>query len=258
MRGTGSARVEHGLQAPGVPEPAALHPGAAASADPRVAPTLIRPISEDDLPAVAATLTPAPNRTHRDDLNWHRSGIVTHLIAWQASMPVGAGFMHWTSPRHAAIAALLPGCPEIFRLEALAPYRSRGIGTALLEALESLARERADARALVWASAPPTTATRHRVAINTTLNLLSDTAVEMVSSILFDRTPEQIQRVHAVKRDVMERLGRHDVPLMRLDIDAQNDGGLFADESYRDLLVRLKRLFDPNGVIAPGRYIPQR
>jgi len=98
--------------------------------------------------------------------------------------------------------------------------------------------------------------TRHQVAINTTINLLSDTAVEMVSSILFERSPGSIDRAHAVRGDALEELSRHGVLLMRLDVDAQKSLDVFTDKSYREVLVSLKRLFDPNGIIAPGRYIP--
>src|SRR5262249_5014216 len=99
-----------------------------------------------DVAAVAAALPPAPYRTHADDLDWQRTGAVTELVAWQGSTPVGCGFIHWGGPRDAAIAALLPDCPEIFRLHVLEAHRSKGIGAALIWKLEALARASGRAR----------------------------------------------------------------------------------------------------------------
>ena len=98
---------------------------------------------------------------------------------------------------------------------------------------------------------------RYAVPINTTINILSANAVEMVSSFMFARTPADIEHAHALKRDLIQSLRRHDLPLMRLDIDSQADPDTFTEGRYRDLLVRLKGLFDPNNIIAPGRYIPR-
>lgn len=102
----------------------------------------IRPISREDLPAVRAGLPAAPYRTHLDDLDWQHTGAVTELVAWQASTPVGSGFIHWPGPRDASIARRMPTCPEIFRLEVVETHRSKGVGTALIRALEALARAR--------------------------------------------------------------------------------------------------------------------
>jgi len=98
---------------------------------------------------------------------------------------------------------------------------------------------------------------RYQVPINTTINILSDSAVEMVSSILFNRTPESICHAHLLKRSIVEELQNHGIPLMRLDIDSQNDMHVFPQTNYKEVLVKLQNLFDPNNIIAPGRYIPQ-
>jgi GNAT superfamily N-acetyltransferase len=94
------------------------------------------------LPAVAAQLPAAPYRTHLDDLDWQQTGAVTQLVAWQDCTPVGSGFIHWPGPRDASIATRLPACPEIFRLEVVEKHRSKGVGTALIRALEALALAR--------------------------------------------------------------------------------------------------------------------
>ena len=107
---------------------------------------VITPIHRWDLPAVAAVLPAAPYRTHADDLDWQATGEVTELIAWRGVIPVGAGFIHWRGPRDASVKAVVPACPEIFRLEVLPEHRSLGVGAALIAALEGLALARAEAR----------------------------------------------------------------------------------------------------------------
>jgi hypothetical protein len=37
---------------------------------------------------------------------------------------------------------------------------------------------------------------------------------------------------------------------------APRDAGAFGEPTYRDALLRLKRVFDTSNVIAPGRYLP--
>jgi GNAT superfamily N-acetyltransferase len=106
-------------------------------------PTIVfRPLCSEDLTAIETVLRPAPFRTHADDLAWQRSGAITQIVAWRGSRPVGSGFIHWSGPRDAAIAERLPGCPEIFRLEVLQEYRSRGVGAGIVSTLEELARAR--------------------------------------------------------------------------------------------------------------------
>lgn len=102
----------------------------------------IRSIRREDLRAIAAALPAAPYRTHADDFDWQRTGAVTELIAWDASTPVGSGFIHWSGPRDASIAEAVSDCPEIFRLEVLDEHRSKGFGAALVRELEALARAR--------------------------------------------------------------------------------------------------------------------
>ena len=106
---------------------------------PRLPTIVFRPMCSEDLAAVERALRPAPLRTHADDLTWQRSGAITQIVAWQDSTPVGSGFIHWNGPRDAGIAQRLPKCPEIFRLEVVNAYRSRGVGTGIVRTLEDLA-----------------------------------------------------------------------------------------------------------------------
>jgi 4-cresol dehydrogenase (hydroxylating) len=98
---------------------------------------------------------------------------------------------------------------------------------------------------------------RFAIPINATINILSEHCVEMVCSVRFARVPDEIRHAHRLKRSLLAELAARDVPLMRLDIDAQDAAAAAFEPAYRDLLVRLKRLFDPSGIIAPGRYLPE-
>ena len=126
--------------------PSALLPFFAFPSAARVARHEIRPIRRADVPAIAKALPAAPYRTHENDLDWQRTGAITELVAWDEAFAVGAGFIHWLGPRDPQIAELLPDCPEIFRLEVVQAYRSKGIGAALVRRLEALARARGLAR----------------------------------------------------------------------------------------------------------------
>lgn len=101
------------------------------------------------------------------------------------------------------------------------------------------------------------TVAQYQLSINTTLNILSDTAVEMVSSIVFERDSESVRRAHDCKQHLIVALQQQSIPLMRLDIDAQNNPRLFLPTPYQEVLIQLKDLFDPHAIIAPGRYLPQ-
>ena len=98
---------------------------------------------------------------------------------------------------------------------------------------------------------------RFATPINATINILSEHCVELVCSVRFARTPNEIRHAHLLKRSLVEELLAREVPLMRLDIDAQDTAASSLQPTYRNLLVRLKALFDPNGIIAPGRYLPE-
>lgn len=90
-----------------------------------------------------------------------------------------------------------------------------------------------------------------------TLTLINERCLDNVISICYDRdVPGEDQRALAcyaeVTRALIEagyypyRLGTHAMQLM------QEFGG----SEYMGLLKQLKRLFDPNQIISPGRYIP--
>ncbi|TXS45990.1 GNAT family N-acetyltransferase [Streptomyces sp. uw30] len=70
-------------------------------------------------------------------------GESTYLVAWLEGRPVGHVEMRWIGCDAPAVRTARPGCPEINGLGVWPEeLRSRGIGTALVQAAETLARER--------------------------------------------------------------------------------------------------------------------
>lgn len=99
-----------------------------------------------NLAALEGTFPSEFNRTHADDLADQTLGAKSFLIAWVDDEPVGHVLVNWQGARQPEPAAAFPGCPEIFRLAVLEPYRRRGIATALVRACESEAGQRGHAR----------------------------------------------------------------------------------------------------------------
>ena len=102
----------------------------------------LKPLRETDV-AVLDRLGPAsPEGSYAKDWARQRSGEITVLVAWYGRRPMGVGLVHWAGPRQAAVQAIYPGCPEIFRLHVRPHYRSMGLGTLLIDEFERMARAR--------------------------------------------------------------------------------------------------------------------
>ncbi len=87
-----------------------------------------------------------------------------------------------------------------------------------------------------------------------TLNLVDERVMEAVINLAFDaRSPEHTRRAHAASRALHEafmaegwmpyRVGVQDMPLVVRE-----------DDLFWQLAGEIKSVFDPNGIIAPGRY----
>ncbi|MGI9591125.1 MAG: GNAT family N-acetyltransferase [Myxococcota bacterium] len=84
---------------------------------------------------------------HREWLSQQDDGAVAYVVAWLGERPVGQGLIHWPGPRNRDLAAALGECPEIYSLGVLEGFRSRGIGSRIVRALEELASTRGCSRA---------------------------------------------------------------------------------------------------------------
>lgn len=81
-------------------------------------------------------------RTLQDELDDQLFGLQTLAIAWDGKQPKGYGFIYWPGPRELAVADLIPGCPEIFRMTVMPQYQSAGIGTDIIDFFEDQAKSK--------------------------------------------------------------------------------------------------------------------
>lgn len=121
----------------------------------------IRKVTQADLAALDRAFDSEHDRTHADDLADQDRGDKSFLAAWMDNEPVGHVLVNWRGARQAEPAAAFPGCPEIFRLTVLEPYRHCGIATALVRACESLARQRG--HAIIGLGTNPAVPTEHNL-----------------------------------------------------------------------------------------------
>jgi len=105
-------------------------------------PIVIRPISTDVLDALSHVFAPAPYRKSPHQftqyLDEHLASERVTLVAWLGRTPVGYVSLLWSSDYPPFAAFLIP---EVNDLNVLAEWRGRGIGTALVNAAEDIARE---------------------------------------------------------------------------------------------------------------------
>lgn len=84
----------------------------------------------------------AYGRTFHDEFNDQLKGIHSIFIAYKGRKVIGSGFVRWAGPRDEGIRARYPEAPEIYRLLVADDYRSMGIGSAMIEAMEEEAIRR--------------------------------------------------------------------------------------------------------------------
>jgi GNAT superfamily N-acetyltransferase len=109
----------------------------------------VRPIEADDLAHLQQALPPEHPEAHVRRLGDQRSGRTTYLIAWHDDRAVGHALVRWTGTTNPDLRLLLDVRVADPYLEALyvhPSYRSRGVGSQILAAAESLARARGNRR----------------------------------------------------------------------------------------------------------------
>jgi 4-cresol dehydrogenase (hydroxylating) len=92
---------------------------------------------------------------------------------------------------------------------------------------------------------------------NATLNLLDASCVDMVMTLRFPRTADGIRRAHTAFDRLHRTFATEGFFLYRADIEHQDAEVLYGVGPYHDTLRKLKTPLDPQGIIAPGRYLPQ-
>ena len=96
-------------------------------------------------------------------------------------------------------------------------------------------------------------AERHGHKLYITLNIETSTSMVAVINLLFDRSsPEEVARAHRCAGDMLAAIRRRGLEAYRARADMMRD--IVEDNAYWRTIRRLKEIFDPDDIIAPGRY----
>jgi ribosomal protein S18 acetylase RimI-like enzyme len=102
----------------------------------------IRRLSGEEIALLERQMPRLPG-VHRQRFEGQGRGEGEYLIAWEGDRPVGHLFVEWDGTRREAVRSAMPDCPPNLSDIAVHPARqSRGIGSRLMEAAESLAARR--------------------------------------------------------------------------------------------------------------------
>jgi GNAT superfamily N-acetyltransferase len=99
----------------------------------------IRPASDAELATLVAVLGERHWFTDRLARQQRGGGVV--LVAWVEGRPVGEVFLECEAAKEPEVRRHLPGVPRLDHLEVPGPFQGRGIGTALIGAVEGTARQ---------------------------------------------------------------------------------------------------------------------
>ena len=104
----------------------------------------IRPLAAEELGLLEQYIAFdwANSKKHRERLDRQREGRAVYLVAWHDNLPVGHALIRWDGPTDHPIASKVGRCPDIEDLFISPDFRSRGIGSQLLDAAERLARQK--------------------------------------------------------------------------------------------------------------------
>jgi 4-cresol dehydrogenase (hydroxylating) len=95
---------------------------------------------------------------------------------------------------------------------------------------------------------------RHGFEPAISLTMITDRTLACIISIAYDReVPGEDAKVLACYHELLQMLAQEGYPSYRLSIGAMN--AVPDQPSYNGILQTLKSALDPNGILAPGRYI---
>ena len=95
------------------------------------------------------------------------------------------------------------------------------------------------------------------IGLQGTVHVLGPTVLSLVLGVTFERTDAGIASAHAVASELYERLGSRGWLPYRIDVDRRPwFSERLVDPRYRQLLIKLGKVFDPLRVLAPGPYTP--
>jgi len=105
----------------------------------------IRPLAAEDLAHIQQTLPPEHPEAHVRRLADQRAGRVTYLVAWVNGRAVGHALVRWggtTNPELRWLLDLREAHPYVEALLVHPAYRSRSVGSQIMDTAEKLVRER--------------------------------------------------------------------------------------------------------------------
>jgi GNAT superfamily N-acetyltransferase len=106
------------------------------------------PARHEDLLLLEHDFPYGPPEKHAERLARQDRGLVAYLVAWycpagERLRPVGHGLLTWGGAVGAHIASMMRGtCPDVEDLFVLEAFRSRGVGSRILQEAETLAAAR--------------------------------------------------------------------------------------------------------------------
>ena len=104
-------------------------------------PVEIRPLEESEVDVLAQHVRRPPGM-HRARWELQQEGKAAYLVAWHANLPIGHVLLKWAGTTREPMASHLYRCPQLSDLHVQPEYRSRGIGSQLMHAVETLVRQR--------------------------------------------------------------------------------------------------------------------
>ena len=88
-----------------------------------------------------------------------------------------------------------------------------------------------------------------------TLNILSKDTVDLVIALRFQREPQAIAEAHQVLDRLYESFAKEEFYPYRLDVDHMDFVAQYTqNQTHLKLLQGIKQVFDPEGIMLPGRY----
>ncbi len=103
----------------------------------------IRPLAEEEIGLLERNINFdwAASGKHRERFVKQQGGRAVYLVAWYKNVPVGHALLQWDGSTDEPAASELGQCPDVEDLFVCPNYRSKGIGSLLLDFAESLARQ---------------------------------------------------------------------------------------------------------------------
>ncbi len=103
----------------------------------------IRPLTTEELGIVEVQVNFdwAAHQKHRERLGRQDEGRAIYLVAWCGNIPVGHVLLEWSGTTDEPMRSQLAHCPNLEDLFVAPKYRSKGVGSRLLQEAEARAKK---------------------------------------------------------------------------------------------------------------------